>query len=275
MSDERDPLKAASRALADAAAQLTRALGSQAKHALPEVGEVVAQGLREAARELADASDSLGRSAAAGDERRRRKVDRTRTDLLAAAARVFSAKGFEGASVDDVAADAGYTKGAVYSHFGSKRDLFLAVARAQLDEGDHVLPGVQDGRVDVDALTAWLAGVTDDPHLLLSVEILAYGLRHPEAAGDLAEVYARAFDVLTAHIAAQRVTADVGAGRGSDPEVTQHDRDTALGVVAVLNLAPLGARLLGEPHASAASGARVVARLLADPADPVDPADPT
>ncbi|MBO0919826.1 TetR/AcrR family transcriptional regulator [Cellulomonas sp. zg-ZUI222] len=266
MADDRDRLSAASRALADAAAQLTRALGAQAERVVPEVSDAVAQGLREAARELADVTGSLADDVRTSDQRRRRKVDRTRADLLDAAARVFAARGFEGASVDDVAAEAGYTKGAVYAHFGSKRELFLAVARARLGEaGDpsqHTLPGVGADGVDVEALADGLARSSDDPRLLLTVEILAYALRHPEDADELAGSYARAFDALVEHVADLRRTRDARDGRPSDPGTTQDDRDTTLGVVALLNVAPLGARLLGPEHITPAAGARVIARLL-------------
>ena len=266
MADDRDRLSAASRALADAAAQLTRALGAQAERLVPDVSDVVAQGLQEAARELADATGSLADDARTRDQRRRRKVDRTRADLLDAAARVFAARGFEGASVDDVAAEAGYTKGAVYAHFGSKRELFLAVARARLGEaGDpsqHTLPGVAPDGVDVDALADGLARSSDDPRLLLTVEILAYALRHPEDADDLADSYAHAFDALVEHVADLRRARDARDGRPFDPGTTQDDRDTALGIVALLNVAPLGARLLGPEHVTPAAGARVIARLL-------------
>ena len=51
---------------------------------------------------------------------------RTREELVEAATRVFAARGFHGASVGDVAAEAGYTTGAVYSNFGGKDELFLA-----------------------------------------------------------------------------------------------------------------------------------------------------
>lgn len=47
--------------------------------------------------------------------------------LLEAAEAVFRREGYHGASLDQVAAEAGYTKGAVYSTFDSKGDLFLAV----------------------------------------------------------------------------------------------------------------------------------------------------
>ncbi len=51
----------------------------------------------------------------------------TRRHLMDAAAVVFAREGFHRASLDDVAATAGFTKGAVYSNFASKDDLFLAV----------------------------------------------------------------------------------------------------------------------------------------------------
>jgi AcrR family transcriptional regulator len=52
---------------------------------------------------------------------------RTRGDLLAAARRVFLRRGFHGASLEEIAEEAGYTKGAVYSNFRGKDDLFLAL----------------------------------------------------------------------------------------------------------------------------------------------------
>lgn len=51
----------------------------------------------------------------------------TRQRIIASAATVFARKGYHGASLDQVAADAGLTKGAVYWHFQSKADLFLAL----------------------------------------------------------------------------------------------------------------------------------------------------
>jgi len=51
----------------------------------------------------------------------------TRRRLLDAARRVFLRRGFAGASLDMVVREAGLTKGAVYSRFRSKADLFLAL----------------------------------------------------------------------------------------------------------------------------------------------------
>ncbi len=64
-------------------------------------------------------------------ERRRQQ---TREHLLAAAAEVFAERGFHGASLDEVAAVAGFTKGAVYSNFKNKEDLFLALFKANYEQ---------------------------------------------------------------------------------------------------------------------------------------------
>ncbi len=51
----------------------------------------------------------------------------TRERLLDAAAKVFNRLGYHGASLEAVAEAAGFTKGAVYSNFATKQDLFLAL----------------------------------------------------------------------------------------------------------------------------------------------------
>ena len=59
---------------------------------------------------------------------------RTREQLIAAADQVFVKSGFHGATVEAIAAAAGLTTGAVYSAFGGKAELFLAVVDRRLDE---------------------------------------------------------------------------------------------------------------------------------------------
>jgi len=53
--------------------------------------------------------------------------ERTRAALLDAAARVYAQHGFAGATLDDVAREAGFTKGAIYANFGSKSGLLVAL----------------------------------------------------------------------------------------------------------------------------------------------------
>src|SRR6185437_598018 len=59
---------------------------------------------------------------------RERRIEHTRSLLLDAAEDVFAEKGFTAATLDDIANSAGYTKGAIYKHFATKEDLFLAVS---------------------------------------------------------------------------------------------------------------------------------------------------
>ena len=58
---------------------------------------------------------------------RAEKRERTREELISAADSLFTGQGFHATSVDEIALEAGYTKGAVYSNFASKDELFLAV----------------------------------------------------------------------------------------------------------------------------------------------------
>jgi AcrR family transcriptional regulator len=62
------------------------------------------------------------------------RKEQTRSDLLHAARRVFVREGFHGASLDEIAEEAGYTKGAVYSNFADKDALFLAVLEEHYEQ---------------------------------------------------------------------------------------------------------------------------------------------
>src|SRR5690348_13108994 len=55
----------------------------------------------------------------------------TRRKLLAAARRVFVRDGFEAARLEDIAAEAGHTRGAFYANFQSKEDVFFALLEQQ------------------------------------------------------------------------------------------------------------------------------------------------
>ena len=63
---------------------------------------------------------------------RERRLEHTRGVLLDAAEEVFVKRGFGGAALEDIAEAAGYTRGAIYSHFGAKEELFLAVVERHL-----------------------------------------------------------------------------------------------------------------------------------------------
>ena len=114
------------------------------------------------------------------------KKARTRRRLLDAAAEVFAHRGFEATSLDEIAEVAGFSKGAVYSNFAGKEDLFLSV----LDE--HVSRQMLDIRGDIDVTRAPGEQVMEAGQrfmdlfqrerawYLLSFEFLAYAARNPE-----------------------------------------------------------------------------------------------
>ena len=65
---------------------------------------------------------------------RAEQTDRNRAELFAAARRVFLAKGYHAATLEQIADEAGFSKGVVYSRFASKADLFLALLEARIAE---------------------------------------------------------------------------------------------------------------------------------------------
>ena len=71
-----------------------------------------------------------------------------RQQILEAAARQFSACGFHGANMRDVAADAGVLAGSIYYHFESKDALFVAVHSAAVDTMTHAVRGAVAGISD-------------------------------------------------------------------------------------------------------------------------------
>src|ERR1019366_10573898 len=74
-----------------------------------------------------------------------RRRQQTRDYLLSAAERVFAERGFHAASLDEVAAVAGFSKGAVYSNFKNKEDLFLALFKANYDREMQALRATLEG----------------------------------------------------------------------------------------------------------------------------------
>jgi AcrR family transcriptional regulator len=64
---------------------------------------------------------------------RAQTVQDNRDALLVAARQMFERLGYHGATIDAIADEAGFTKGAVYSQFGSKDDLFLAVIERNIE----------------------------------------------------------------------------------------------------------------------------------------------
>jgi AcrR family transcriptional regulator len=92
---------------------------------------------------------------------RAEQVERNRALVLDAARRVFLARGYHGATLEQIAEEAGFSKGVVYSQFESKADLFLALLEARISERA--------------AENAWLAGSLREGDLLTLIDHLTRG----------------------------------------------------------------------------------------------------
>jgi AcrR family transcriptional regulator len=131
--------------------------------------------------------------------RRAEQVARNRDLVLAAAHRVFLARGYAGARLEAIADDAGFSIGVVYSQFGSKADLFFALlerrieARALQNEqitkefagADGLRELLRAGRHDAAAEPGWAS---------LLAEFRAIALRDDELNRRYAEAHARTID---------------------------------------------------------------------------------
>lgn len=113
---------------------------------------------------------------------------RNREKLLAAALRVFSERGIAGASLDEVAAEAGLTKGAVYSNFANKEELVIQVLWQQLatpenTEAERLFASAVPTEQLIDAYgDLWVAtarGGTRDAYTRVALEFMAHALRDP------------------------------------------------------------------------------------------------
>jgi AcrR family transcriptional regulator len=153
-----------------------------------------------------------------------RKAD-TRARLIAAAADLFARKGFHAVSAEAVADAADRTTGALYSHFGGKDGLLLALVEQWLEESAaRILAGVEeatdlDGRLG--ALWREFTAPSDDAWILLEFELWLHAAREPIVAERLAERYAAYRRQLAEPLAAW--VHDEGIGVLADPERSAAD----------------------------------------------------
>ena len=151
-------------------------------------------------------------------ETRAEKQARTRTELIGAAAKVFARRGYDRASVEEIAEQAGYSHGAVYSNFDGKADLFLAVFEEymaervrELAETQMALPADAPLEARARALAdQWMERLARDREsVLLHMEFIAHGDRDPELAGRFGTRSAAMREALARYV--DRFTAEEGA----------------------------------------------------------------
>jgi AcrR family transcriptional regulator len=124
---------------------------------------------------------------------REEKKAETRERLLASALVVFAREGFEGASVEEIAEEAGFSTGAVYSAFGGKQELFFAMLDRCLEEEKREIGEIFERNESLEAVIAaidrWKPGPleSEEQWRVLATEFWLHAVRDPQARSLLAE----------------------------------------------------------------------------------------
>lgn len=189
------------------------------------------------------------------------RKQRTRANLVATARSVFLERGLHGASLDEIAERAGYSKGAVYSNFAGKDELFLAVLDAQFEQRARVLADVvlDEERLE-DSYRAvarsMVAADEDEPRWTpLLLEFWAHASRRPALRAAVAERRERFFTIIAGLID------ELGSRHGvrftiPAKEIARGSNALARGVALDRLLAPgtVSAALFEEMHTAYAMG---------------------
>lgn len=147
---------------------------------------------------------------------RRVPREEVRRRLLAEAVRVFTERGYDDARIEDIAHAAGFTKGAVYSNFGGKQELFGAVLSQAADDELAVVSAEIDGAEDADAMIERVAAliaariVTDGGRGQLGLEFAARAARDDQTRAVLTPMRRAQRETAARSIA--EVTRRTGAG---------------------------------------------------------------
>jgi len=156
-----------------------------------------------------------------------------RDELLSASLRVFARRGYREAGVDEIAAEAGYSKGAIYWHFSSKEELLMALLEERVDAPlrDRVAllasaPVERD--MSVEATRAFAQQLDEEREaMLLEREYWSLAIRDPELRARYAERQAELRDALASGLEAR-------ARHLGTPELTMSAEDVARIVMSII-----------------------------------------
>jgi AcrR family transcriptional regulator len=114
-----------------------------------------------------------------------------RERILEAARLCFLQRGFHGASIADIAHEAGMSPGLMYRYFANKQAIIKAIIERQLESGRRVLAEIKSSEDLVEgllnALERWRSGGADQMNAPLFLEISAEATRDPEIAAIVRE----------------------------------------------------------------------------------------
>ncbi|MBT2678285.1 TetR/AcrR family transcriptional regulator [Bacillus sp. ISL-35] len=135
--------------------------------------------------------------------------ERKRQEILQSAHACFAKKGFESSTVDDIVAQSGLSKGAIYNYFKSKDEIYLALMEGQTSEsGTKFAKAIAERHTALEKLDflvdAYLANDPNDAEnkdqALVHFEFRLYSTRNPELKKSLTERYKDFFISLLAGI---------------------------------------------------------------------------
>jgi AcrR family transcriptional regulator len=191
--------------------------------------------------------------------RQQLRTQETQKRLLDAAEEVFVRDGYEAAQLDAIAARADRSKGAVYTHFKSKEDLFLALFEHRTREYiDRLVAALRKCTTQKQRMTAfrefYVGLVEDTTWPILTLEFKLFALRHPDSK----ERLRRAFEM-----------AKPPRGEASDSEIfgkmtaaQKKDNDLALAALGPV-MTGLILESYFEPQILSAAGLRrIVGRIF-------------
>lgn len=114
---------------------------------------------------------------------------RTRAALLRAASAAFAERGYDGASVDAIAASVGLSKGAVYAHFPSKLDFFLGVIETLVEQAEwrleRVAKAIAAGQPAMTAAGEYMGLAGDAQHAALMSEFWRAAAIEPQLRAEV------------------------------------------------------------------------------------------
>jgi AcrR family transcriptional regulator len=120
------------------------------------------------------------------------RTKETRELLLRAAKVIFIRDGYEGADLKDIAELADRTKGAIYGHFKSKEEIFLALIADHRQEYRSRLDALMsdDPKKNIAVLRNYVISLAEDRDwALLMLEFKMFALRHPETKAQFQSLY--------------------------------------------------------------------------------------
>jgi AcrR family transcriptional regulator len=188
---------------------------------------------------------------------------RNRERVLAAARAAFGRKGFHGASLDEIAEEAGFSKGVVYSQFGSKDDLFLTLLERRIEErAVENLEAIRRAPAGAELATIWelahRAQRQDPAWTLVALEFRIHAARDPALNRRYAALHANTIAGIT------RTLGVLCETRGISPP---HPPEELARFILALDSGYALEDLVAPPDAGREAGGAAFAALLGVPFD--------